>query len=172
MDARDLRYEDASFDAVFSSSSTEHFETLCDIKQSHREMARVLRPGGVMTLCTEFRLAGERPGWPGTMMFDEEGVRTVIMDPALWEPLFPLNRHLSDATWRSVVEFDRASEEVRRHVGEAWRTDVPQAKMKAVSSYRPEGGRSAVDERAYRPERTIMRRCNPGPHAVDWMKWG
>src|ERR1044072_2794087 len=38
MDALDLRYEDESFDAVFSSSSIEHFGTFSDVRRSIEEI--------------------------------------------------------------------------------------------------------------------------------------
>jgi SAM-dependent methyltransferase len=53
MDARRLDFPDASFDAVVSFSSIEHFGTPADIAAASREIARVLRPGGHALLVTE-----------------------------------------------------------------------------------------------------------------------
>jgi ubiquinone/menaquinone biosynthesis C-methylase UbiE len=53
MDAKQLEFEDASFDAVFSLSSIEHFGSWADIRRSAAEMGRVLRPGGAAFLVTE-----------------------------------------------------------------------------------------------------------------------
>jgi SAM-dependent methyltransferase len=56
MDARDLHYESCTFDAIFSSSSLEHFGDRSDVSRAVREMHRVLRPGGLLCLSTELRL--------------------------------------------------------------------------------------------------------------------
>jgi SAM-dependent methyltransferase len=53
MDAKQLEFEDGSFDAVFSLSSIEHFGTWADIRRSAQEMGRVLRPGGAGFVATE-----------------------------------------------------------------------------------------------------------------------
>lgn len=56
-DARRLTYPDASFDRVFSISVLEHIPEDGD-SQAMREIARVLRPGGRVTLTVPFRAAG------------------------------------------------------------------------------------------------------------------
>jgi SAM-dependent methyltransferase len=56
MNGADIRHEDASFDAVLSLSSIEHFGEAKD--QALREMARVLKPGGVLILTTECIING------------------------------------------------------------------------------------------------------------------
>ena len=53
MDARQLEFEDESFEAVFTLSSIEHFGSWADIRRSAREIGRVLRPGGVAFVATE-----------------------------------------------------------------------------------------------------------------------
>jgi SAM-dependent methyltransferase len=54
MDARRLIFPDASFDAVFTVSSIEHFGTPRDVAQAAAEIGRVLRPGGHALIITEF----------------------------------------------------------------------------------------------------------------------
>ncbi len=56
MDGCDLKYPDASFDIVFSFSSIEHFGGHKAASRSMQEMARVLKPGGVLVLATELVL--------------------------------------------------------------------------------------------------------------------
>ncbi|HKH22940.1 MAG TPA: class I SAM-dependent methyltransferase [Solirubrobacterales bacterium] len=110
MDALELRYEDESFDGIFSSGSIEHFGSLDDIRRSVEEMCRVLKPGGVAGISTEFRLEGPPPGMPGTVMFDEAQLREVVVDGVGWEFASPLELSVSDATlateidWRSLFE--------------------------------------------------------------------
>ena len=53
MDGRNLTFDDASFDVVFSVSSIEHFGGPADIARAARELARVLRPGGYAVILTE-----------------------------------------------------------------------------------------------------------------------
>jgi SAM-dependent methyltransferase len=53
MDARALEFPDASFDAVYSLSSIEHFGSPRDIRRAAAEIGRVLRPGGVAFVVTE-----------------------------------------------------------------------------------------------------------------------
>lgn len=114
MDALDLRYEDESFDAVFSSSSIEHFGTHDDVRRSIQEAHRVLRPGGVLTVSTEIRLAGPGPGIPDILMFDWDDLASVVIDAAPWEVLGPIRRHGPDPA--TAVDFDDAAADVRAHV--------------------------------------------------------
>ena len=53
-DARSLSYADGLFDAVFSMSVVEHIEGREGDTQAIREMARVLRPGGVLAVSVPF----------------------------------------------------------------------------------------------------------------------
>jgi SAM-dependent methyltransferase len=53
MDGRRLTFPDASFDAVFTVSSIEHFGTPRDIARAAAEIGRVLRPGGHAMIITE-----------------------------------------------------------------------------------------------------------------------
>lgn len=49
-DVRDLPHREASFDAVVSNSTLDHFEAAADIGRSLREIYRVLRPGGSLLI--------------------------------------------------------------------------------------------------------------------------
>ena len=60
MDGRHLAFRDGSFDIAYSLSSIEHFGGLPGAMATVREMARVLRPGGVLVLGTEYVLEGPR----------------------------------------------------------------------------------------------------------------
>jgi SAM-dependent methyltransferase len=106
MNALELRYEDDSFDGIFSSGSIEHFGDLDSIHQSVVEMYRVVRPGGVVALATEFRLAGPPPGLPGTVLFDEPELRQVLLEGLNWELASPLDFSISDETMEGPIDFD------------------------------------------------------------------
>ena len=83
MNALDLKYEDESFDGVFSCGSVEHFGRPEDVARGAREMARVLKPGGILSLSTEFRLSGpDGLGIPGTILFTEAMLAEFIVEPS------------------------------------------------------------------------------------------
>ena len=58
MDGTNLRFEDNTFDFIFSCSSIEHFGRPDDIIRAAREMGRVLKPGGIIAISTEYLLTG------------------------------------------------------------------------------------------------------------------
>lgn len=98
MDALDMRYEDETFDGVFSSSSIEHFGGHDEVRRSMDEMFRVLRPGGILAVSTEFRLAGPSPGLEGTLLFDEDELQSVLLGDRKWAPISPLDLTVSAPT--------------------------------------------------------------------------
>jgi SAM-dependent methyltransferase len=63
MDALDLRFDDGSFDVVFSLSSIEHFGAPSQIRTAAAEMARVTRPGGHLVIVTELLLEPHPLDW-------------------------------------------------------------------------------------------------------------
>jgi FkbM family methyltransferase len=101
MDGRCLRYPDDTFDGIFSSGSIEHFGDLQDVANAAYEMGRVLKPGGVLSLSTEFSLGGPPGGigWPGlTLLFSAENLRRFIIDASGLEPVDDLREEVSEAT--------------------------------------------------------------------------
>jgi SAM-dependent methyltransferase len=98
MSGTDLRFEDESFDAIFSSSSIEHFGDFGDVRRSVEEMFRVLRPGGVAALATEFRLEGPGLGLPGLLRFDEPELRSLLLDGLWWDPGTPFDLSIDGQT--------------------------------------------------------------------------
>lgn len=103
MSGLELSYEDESFDAIFSSSSIEHFGDFRDVRRSVEEMFRVLCPGGVVALATEFRLEGPGLGLPGLLRFDEPELRSLLLDGLWWDPATPLDTSISQETLSSPV---------------------------------------------------------------------
>lgn len=101
MDARELRFESDSFDGVYSSSSVEHFGEPADVVQALSELHRVLKPNGVATLSTEYRLRGPGPGIPGTLMFDAAEIDELIVSPFKWELVEPIDLTISERTLAS-----------------------------------------------------------------------
>jgi SAM-dependent methyltransferase len=116
MDALELEFPDDSFDAVFSSSSIEHFGGFDEIRQSVEEIYRVLRPGGVAALATEFKIQGSGHGWPGVFLFDEAALRATVFDGLWWDPATPLGTSVSQETLRAPVDLQEALAEPRAQV--------------------------------------------------------
>ena len=116
MNALDLRYENETFDGVFSSSSIEHFGTATEVLTSLAEIHRVLKPDGVLSISTEFRLSGPPPGLPGILMFDADDVRSLFIQPFEWDPIGRLDFSISDASMASEQRLVDLSAEVTKHV--------------------------------------------------------
>lgn len=115
MDARKLRYPDGYFDAVFSSSSIEHFGSLADIARAAREIGRVLRPGGIATISTEYKIGGpDGHGWDGVTVFDEETLHRYIIDASGLELIEPLNLVVSESTLATAFPLSEAVHLVSR----------------------------------------------------------
>jgi len=81
-DMMNLPYEDNSFDGVFSSGSIEHVPSFEHVQKAIKEMARVVKPGGVISLSTEWRLSGTGHGWAGVLLFDPETLVEHIVEPS------------------------------------------------------------------------------------------
>ena len=79
MDGRQLAFADGSFDLSYSLSSIEHFGGMAGAQATIREMARVLRPGGLLALATEYVLAGP----PHEETFQPHEFMTLIDQPGL-----------------------------------------------------------------------------------------
>ena len=60
MDGRHLEFPDETFDVAYSLSSIEHFGGFDGAARTMREMARVVKPGGVLAIATEYVLSGPR----------------------------------------------------------------------------------------------------------------
>ncbi|MFN2592305.1 MAG: methyltransferase domain-containing protein, partial [Candidatus Dormibacteria bacterium] len=101
MDARDLRYPDETFDGIFSSGSIEHVGELMDVAHAAFEMGRVLKPGGILSLSTEFLLAGPPGGlgWPGRILFfSRDNLLKFIVEGSGLELVDTLTTDVSPAT--------------------------------------------------------------------------
>jgi SAM-dependent methyltransferase len=70
MDARELAFDDESFDFIFCLSALEHFGGRKDKGRALGEMGRVLKPGGIVALTTELIL-NRLGGGKGYFRLDE-----------------------------------------------------------------------------------------------------
>ncbi|MGE3956262.1 MAG: methyltransferase domain-containing protein [Vicinamibacterales bacterium] len=74
MDGRYLQFPDDTFDVAYSLSSIEHFGGNAGASQTMKEMARVIKPGGVVAIATEYVISG--PACDET--FQPEEIRGLI----------------------------------------------------------------------------------------------
>lgn len=147
MDMLDLRYEDNSFDGVFSSGSIEHVGTMEQIQHAAAEIGRVLKPGGMACISTEYKLSGPEKGdgFPGVTLFDSASLLWNIIRPSGLQLVDKLDLHIDQDTLSTVYpldEFSRAWDEHRTidvddtvlsHVGYTW-TSVHLAMVKPAKS--------------------------------------
>lgn len=122
MDARRLEYPDDWFDGIFSSSSLEHFGSWESIASACYEMGRVLKPGGVLTIATEYLIAGPPggDGWDGLRFFSQAALNRYIVEASGLEPVDDLRCEVSErtrASERSLLFYSRDWEATRRQQG-------------------------------------------------------
>ncbi len=79
MNGSRLAFVDRSFDVVYSLSSIEHFGGVDGARGSVAEMTRVLKPGGILALATEWCVRGTAAG----EVFAPGDVRRIIDQPSL-----------------------------------------------------------------------------------------
>jgi SAM-dependent methyltransferase len=79
MDGRHVAFRADTFDVVYSLSSIEHFGGVAGARAAVAEMARVLKPGGVLALATEYVIGGN----PHHEAFQPEQVHALFDHPSL-----------------------------------------------------------------------------------------
>jgi SAM-dependent methyltransferase len=79
MDGRHLEFADGTFDVAYSLSSIEHFGGMDGALATLREMGRVLKPGGILALATEYVLEGP----PHEETFQPDEFARLIDQPGL-----------------------------------------------------------------------------------------
>jgi len=108
MDGRLLQYPDNTFDGIYSSGSIEHFGSLEAVANASYEMGRVLKPGGILTLSTEFRIKG--PGGDGwdpasTLILSRERILKYIVAASGLELVDELDTEVTSLTLASPRNF-------------------------------------------------------------------
>jgi ubiquinone/menaquinone biosynthesis C-methylase UbiE len=84
-DARELALPSKYFDAVYSSGSIEHFGGLDAVEAAAAEIGRILKPGGVASISTEFWLEGptHKPWFDDNcILFTPELIKKHIIEPS------------------------------------------------------------------------------------------
>jgi glycosyltransferase involved in cell wall biosynthesis/SAM-dependent methyltransferase len=131
MDAMNLDLPDESVDGIFSSSSVEHFGTRADVATSIDEAFRVLKPGGVLSISTEFCLRGSREGFPGVLLFDEDDIKDIFLGTRDWALMEPFDSSVSSATRATAASFPHVVTDQQKqidHLGGLWTHHIEYAK--------------------------------------------
>lgn len=105
VDGRDLPYESNSFDGIFSCSSIEHFGDESDIRKSIEEACRVLKPGGIAAISSEFKISGDGNGFANVQLFDEDRINKVWLDGIDWSLVEMIDYELDDTEY---IDFERS----------------------------------------------------------------
>jgi SAM-dependent methyltransferase len=108
MDGLKLELEDESYAGVFSSSSIEHFGDRIDAERAIDEIFRVLEPGGILSVSSEFRLKGSRLEIPGALLFDLDDIHEIFVGKRDWELMEPFDPTVSKATMASAISLNDA----------------------------------------------------------------
>jgi FkbM family methyltransferase len=104
MDACELAYEDDMFDAIIFSGSMTPVGSLERVERAMGEAWRVLKPGGTLSIATDFLLNGENAD-QGTM-FTRESMASVLVGERDWAPLVPMDFTMSETTRQTEVDYE------------------------------------------------------------------
>lgn len=117
-DARSLRLPSGFFDGVYSAGSIEHFGSSQAVSAAAEEIGRILKPGGVAAISTEFRIDGPNGvDWfdDNCILFTPEMINRWIVEPSGLELVGSIAPGPSKATNDGrvvLVEFLRKSANV------------------------------------------------------------
>jgi SAM-dependent methyltransferase len=100
----ELPYEDNSFDGIFSCSSIEHFGNEKEIRQAIEEAYRVLKPGGIAAISSEYKILGEGDGFDNIQLFDRKRLERVWLDGLGWDALDFLDEKIDDTNF---IDFNK-----------------------------------------------------------------
>ena len=107
MDGRLIEFPDEMFDAIYSSSSIEHFGSLDYIANACYEMGRVLKTGGILTLSTEYKINGPEDGigWDQSIiLLTLDLLKKYIIEASGLEPVDPLTLDVTEKTMGTKLE--------------------------------------------------------------------
>ena len=107
MDALDLRYEDGTFDIVFSLSSIEHFGSIGAAQKAVQEMERVCRTGGIVGIATEVVVDnGPHFSLPGLELFSPATLKELFASAPSLTATDDVSFDISRATLDTCLSLD------------------------------------------------------------------
>lgn len=112
MDGRVLDYPEGSFDGVFSLSTVEHLEDLRAAAAAAFELGRVLKPGGILALSTDYLVAGPpgARGWRGNLLFDTPALARYLVEASGLVPVDEPRLAVSELTLTGSRPLNEAGE--------------------------------------------------------------
>jgi hypothetical protein len=116
-DARVLALPSAFADGVYSAGSIEHFGSLEAVAAAAEEIGRVLKPGGIAVISTEFRLDGPNDRrWfdDGCILFTPELLQDYIVKPSGLELIGEASFDTSQETFDNRVVLFEFLEKAKR----------------------------------------------------------
>jgi SAM-dependent methyltransferase len=124
MSGTDLRFEDNTFDGVFTYSSIEHFGGKENARKCIQEIERVLKPGGIASIATEIFVGNDvnelyiarqkYSKFPIKMlrryqilneMFTQEEFEKYIINATRLEPISPVNYSIDPKDVNKAIEY-------------------------------------------------------------------
>jgi SAM-dependent methyltransferase len=117
MDALDLRFEDETFDAVYSLSSIEHFGGLDGVRAALAEQCRVVKVGGVVAFTTEVIVNGADRYLDGHLLLSTaDEIESVSRSVPGLRLIEPIDFSLSERTRAKVISLaDAIADSHRGH---------------------------------------------------------
>lgn len=134
MDAMKLDFPPDSFDVAFSFSSIEHFggENHAGALQSVREMARVLKPGGIAAVATEYIINGKEAPDLSNQFYNERTIYSDLIDKVDGMQLVdPLDLRPSPRTLDTVMDVRDAEKWDRNEFGPEHKAAHPYILLKS-----------------------------------------
>jgi len=115
MDALDIRHADNTFDVAISASSVEHFGGMDGAVRALEEMARVVRPGGIVAVTTECITNGA-PAWSDAVLqlFTPDDITSMAGSVAGLRPVGHLDLDTSRLADVPAVPLERALADAER----------------------------------------------------------
>jgi len=114
MDALDLRYEDATFDATYSLSSIEHFGGIAGAVAALAEQRRVVKRGGIVAFTTEVIINGAEPLAEGNLaLFTPKQISDLCHKAPGLELVEPIDFTVSQRTRQAVISLAKADEDAK-----------------------------------------------------------
>jgi FkbM family methyltransferase len=117
MDSRCLQYPENSFDGIYSCGSIEHSTSVEYIANASYEMGRVLKPGGILSISTEYKISGppEEDGWDDKVfILSREKILHNIVEASGLEPVDEIDLLITDSTFQTSRDLTTILESNKR----------------------------------------------------------